>query len=113
MTANRGMWPWLFQRVSAAVLAVGLVIHFIVLHFIIERPVTMEKVAERLKSPGWVAFDCVLLIGCIYHALNGINSILLDFKPARRFERFVSCSLWAIGAVAAILGIANLIPFSR
>lgn len=113
MTANRGMWPWLFQRVSAAVLAIGLVIHFVVLHFMVERPVTMEKVAERLKSPGWVAFDCILLIACIYHALNGINSILLDFKPARRLEGVASYALWVMGVVAVVLGVVNLVPFGR
>lgn len=113
MMSNKGMLPWLFQRISAAVLVLGLLVHFVVLHFMIERPVTMEKVAERLKSPGWIAFDSILLIACVYHALNGLNSVLLDFCPSRRLEGVVSYALWAVGFVAVILGIINLIPFGR
>lgn len=113
MTANRGLLSWFFQRISALFLIVGLVTHFFVLHFMIERPVTMEKVAERLKGTGWVVFDSILLLLCIYHALNGLNSILLDFKPGKAFGRFVLYSLWAIGILTAVWGIINLLPFNR
>lgn len=113
MFQNDGLMSWLFQRITALFLAVGLAVHFIVLHFMIERPVTMEKVAERLNGPGWIAFDSLLLVACIYHALNGVNSILLDFAPPRRLKGVVLYALWIVGFAAAAVGIANLIPFGR
>lgn len=111
MAVNRGLLPWLFQRISAIVLVVGLVVHFAVLHFMIERPVTMEKVSLRLSSPGWILFDSILLIVCIYHALGGVYSVVLDFKPARKFEQALCWLFWGAGGVVAVIGIVNLIPF--
>lgn len=110
---NKGLSVWFFQRVSAAFLIIGLITHFVVLHFMIERPVTMEKVAERLKSPGFFAFDSVLLVICIYHALNGIYSIIVDFKPAKNFERAVLFLFWVGGIATSVVGIWTLIPFTR
>lgn len=113
MFQNKGLLSWFFQRITALILVFGLIVHFIVLHFMIERPVTMEKVARRLEHPGWIAFDCVLLLACLYHALNGLNSVLLDFKPARTFKNIVYYALWVAGGATAAIGIANLIPFGR
>jgi succinate dehydrogenase / fumarate reductase membrane anchor subunit len=113
MTANRGLLPWLFQRVTAAFLVIGVGVHFVVLHFLIERPVTLAKVAERLGSPAWVAFDVLLLLCALYHALNGIYGILLDFSPPEALKRWSLWTLWALGGAAAVVGIVNLLPFTR
>lgn len=98
---------------SAVFLVVGLFVHFLVLHFMTERPITMEKVAERLRGPGWLVFDSILLVICLYHALNGINSIILDFNPGKRFTRIFSWVLWITGGATAVVGVLNLIPFGR
>jgi succinate dehydrogenase / fumarate reductase membrane anchor subunit len=113
MPVNKGLWPWLFQRVSAVVLAVGLFVHFLVLHFMIERPVTMAKVAERLQAPGWIAFDAILLVCALYHALNGVYGVLLDFKPSDAVARLSLYALWAVGGIATVAGLWNLLPFAR
>lgn len=110
---NKGLFSWFFQRISAAFLIIGLITHFVVLHFMVERPVTMEKVAERLRSPGWLTFDSILLIVCIYHAFNGIYSIILDFRPSKSFERAVLCLSWVVGIAVGIIGVWNLFPFNK
>ncbi|MBI5524966.1 MAG: succinate dehydrogenase [Deltaproteobacteria bacterium] len=113
MTVNRGLWPWLFQRLTAAFLVVGVGIHFVVLHFLIERPVTLAKIAERLQSPAWVFFDVLLLLCALYHALNGLYGVLLDFSPPQGLKRWSLWMLWAVGSVAALVGVVNLLPFAR
>lgn len=113
MTANRGLWPWLFQRLTAAFLVLGLAVHFIVLHFMIERPVTMAKVAERLQAPGWVVFDVLLLLCALYHGLNGLYGVVVDFSPPDGVKKWTMWTFWAAGGGAAVVGIVNLIPFAR
>ncbi|MFQ6618847.1 MAG: succinate dehydrogenase, hydrophobic membrane anchor protein, partial [Fidelibacterota bacterium] len=76
-----GLWPWLFQRITAIFLVIGLVVHFYVLHFVIEGDITFEKVASRLSSPWWITFDLLLLAAVIYHGLNGVWGIILDYNP--------------------------------
>ncbi len=113
MKVSSQAFNWFMQRFTAIIIAVGLIVHFIVLHFLIERPVTMHKVALRLQSFGWTLFDSILLIAVIYHALYGCYNIIGDFKPSERVKGFVLVFLWVIGLAAAIVGIANLLPFTK
>ena len=83
MQVNQGLWPWLFQRVSAAFLVIGLAVHFLVLHFMIERPVTMAKVAERLQAPGWMVFDSLLLLPAAAAVLTLAASATIASAEAR------------------------------
>ena len=104
---------WLLQRVSAVVLAVGLVAHFLALHFLIDRPVTLDKVAERLKAPCWVAFDILLLALALYHGLNGVNNILADYAPRPAVRTWTHRVLWTMGIAAFALGIVILVPLTK
>ena len=104
---------WLLQRVSAVVLAVGLIAHFLVLHFLIERPVTLDKVADRLKAPCWVAFDLVLLALVLYHGLNGVNNILADYAPKAGTRAWTGRVLWVLGIAAFAFGVVLLAPLTK
>jgi succinate dehydrogenase cytochrome b556 subunit len=105
-----GMWPWFLQRLTALFLVTGLLVHFWVLHFRIERPVTYAKVLDRLSSSGWILFDSLLLIACIYHALNGIYSILVDFNPKLQTKKLVYYVFMVAGIILSIFGISVLLP---
>ena len=107
-----GMWPWFLQRITALFLVLGLFVHFLVLHYLIERPVTFDKVVDRLSSPGWIIFDSLLLIACIYHAFNGLYAILLDFNPGIKTRRTVYYVLTIAGIILTVFGIAVLMPVS-
>ncbi|RKY90015.1 succinate dehydrogenase, hydrophobic membrane anchor protein [candidate division KSB1 bacterium] len=108
-----GVWPWFAQRLTAAFLVVGMVIHFIVLHYTIERPITFEKVILRLSSPGWVIFDILLLGAVIYHALNGVWSIMTDWNMGKKARKIWGWLLSIIGIASFFIGIYILIPFSK
>ena len=103
---------WFLQRVSAIFLALGLLVHFWVLHFVIERPVTFLKVQERLLTPGWVVFDLILLIAAVYHALNGLWNVIIDYNPSTTLRKIIGWVFFIIGLALIIIGIYALIPFS-
>ncbi|MBN2571962.1 MAG: succinate dehydrogenase, hydrophobic membrane anchor protein [Ignavibacteriales bacterium] len=103
---------WFMQRISAIFLAAGLLIHFWVLHFTIERPVTFEKVQSRLHSPMWIVFDILLLAAAIYHALNGAWNITLDYNPSASFKKVFGWFLFFIGVALVGIGVYIIIPFS-
>jgi succinate dehydrogenase hydrophobic membrane anchor protein len=104
---------WLLQRVSAVVLAAGLIAHFLVLHFLIDRPVTLDKVADRLKAPCWVAFDLLLLALVLYHGLNGISNILADYAPGPSARAWTRRVLWVLGIAAFAFGVVALVPLTK
>ncbi len=104
---------WYMQRITAMILVVGLFVHFWVLHFAIERPVTFEKVQDRLLSPGWVLFDVVILMAAIYHAFNGLFNVISDYNPRPAVKKIIGWGLTFLGACIVIYGIYALLPFTR
>lgn len=104
---------WYMQRITAMILVVGLFVHFWVLHFAIERPVTFEKVQDRLLSPGWVFFDVILLIAVIYHAFNGLYNVISDYNPRPALQKIIAWTLIFVGVIIVIYGILALLPFTR
>jgi succinate dehydrogenase hydrophobic anchor subunit len=96
------------QRITAAVIFLGLVIHFAYLHWFIERPVTYGKIRERMLTPGWLIFDAVLLVAAMYHLLYGCYGIYCDFNPKKETKSAVRIFLWFFGVVATCFGIVAL-----
>ena len=113
MTKSAGtFWSWFLQRITAIILTVGLFVHFFVLHFTVERPLTFEKVFSRLSSPGWVIFDLCLLACAVYHALNGIWAIINDYAPPENAKKIIFWVLFILGAVTFSFGAFVLLPFT-
>lgn len=108
------VWSWTLQRVTAVFLIFGMILHFGVLHYtdIADKPVTFAVIQERLQSLWWIIFDLLLLIAALYHALNGIWSIVLDWNPRKTVRKSLGWSLSVIGIIALIIGIYTLIPFA-
>ena len=83
MTTQRGLFGWLFQRITGAYLVFGIGLHIIVTHFT-TRSVTFENVSERLHGGGWLLFDLSLLLVSFYHGFKGQWGIVLDFNPSAK-----------------------------
>jgi len=112
MLRNTAFWSWFLQRITAIFLALGLVVHFVVLHFFVQRPLTFEKVRARLSSPGWVIFDILLLAVAIYHALNGIWAIILDYDIQARTRKWLGWGLAGLGLATFMVGVYIILPFT-
>ncbi len=104
---------WFMQRITAIILAIGLLVHFYVLHFAIERPVTFQKVQDRLLTPGWVLFDIILLIAVVYHALYGLFNVICDYNPSDTFRKITGWLFTVMGVFLIVYGIIALLPFTQ
>jgi len=104
---------WFMQRITAIILAVGLLAHFYVLHFAIERPVTFEKIQERLLTQGWFLFDIILLLAVVYHALYGLFNVICDYNPGEIFRKILGWVLFIVGLILVVYGIMALLPFTQ
>ena len=73
-----GMWAWLFFRISGLVLVFYLGAHIIIIstgQFDQARPRSMKI----FDHPVAVLLDLALVVAVLYHALNGVRIILMDF----------------------------------
>src|SRR3954468_24994223 len=76
-----GMWAWLWQRISALLIVVFLVLH--------------------ITFPYKPAIQFLLLLTVTFHATLGLRVILLDFKLVPvRMPRTLAWTLPALGLIA-------------
>lgn len=112
MTPQRGLWPWLFQRITGAFLIFGMTLHIVATHLQVH-DITFENVSARLHSGWWVLFDLLLLSACFYHGFNGVWSVVVDFNPPVIWRRVAGWFLALFGLLWVGYGILTLVPFTR
>ena len=107
---SRSAIEWYLQRITGAMLIVLLAAHFWVEHFMTEPArrgeLTYELIAARLSNPLWQAIDISFLFVALYHGLNGLRNIILDYGVVGRgAARAVTVLLIAVGALWAYWGV--------
>jgi len=73
--------------------------------------VVFSDVAERLETPTYWVIDLLLLTFALYHGLNGVRNVLLDYGLRGTGERVVTGALSLVGMVAFVFGISVLAAF--
>lgn len=103
---SSGVLRWYFQRVTGALLLVGLLAHFWVLHFFPPEhgEITFETVMLRLQNPLWKAFDVLFLILAIYHGMNGLVMVIQDYVSRAGWRVFLISLVWVGALYLAVLG---------
>jgi succinate dehydrogenase / fumarate reductase membrane anchor subunit len=101
---------WYLQRITGAALLVLLIMHFWVEHFAAEvrtpAGLTFEVIQARFfRNPWFVAIDITFLFIALYHGLNGIRNICLDYNWGIRFRRPITIALIALGIIVAWWGV--------
>jgi succinate dehydrogenase cytochrome b556 subunit len=110
--ARGGVWGWLMQRVTAVVLIVGLGTHLIATHILNIGELSYGNIAARLAGVFFVVIDVSLLAAAIYHGLNGLRMVALDyFWNARRQRRVFTILLWIFGSAFFVYGLWALWPW--
>ncbi|MGH9524852.1 MAG: hypothetical protein ACRD3E_20195 [Terriglobales bacterium] len=101
---------WYLQRITGAALVPLLVAHFWVEHYmtatIRHGGLSYEVILQRLANPWWQAIDISFLLIALYHGLNGLFGIVLDFGGiGRKGARVVAIVLVVLGVAWAYWGI--------
>lgn len=106
----RNVIEWYLQRITGGLLLVLLVAHFWVEHYVAEPlrkgELTYEVILSRISNPYWQAIDISFLIIALYHGLNGVRGIILDYsKVTKTAARTCTAVLILVGIVWAYWGI--------
>ncbi len=95
-----GMWAWLLFRISGLVLVFYLGAHIIIIstgNF--NDGDTFNSLMKMFDSAIAVVLDLFLVAAVLYHALNGVRIILMDFGLGIKRHKII---FWACMALAAI-----------
>lgn len=96
-----GMWAWILFRISGLILAAYLFVHI----WVISQGRTggaesLDQLFEWFDHPILVFLDFMLVAAVLYHALNGVRIILMDFGVGIRQHKAV---FWVCMVVAAAI----------
>ncbi|MBM2831658.1 MAG: succinate dehydrogenase rane subunit [Dehalococcoidia bacterium] len=110
--AEAGLLAWILQRVTAVLLFFALGIHLWVIHFVEPgKAITFESVVSRMQNPLLMSVDLTLLAAAMFHGLNGVRIIALDFGIGSRGLRALTWLLVFSGVVGFLFGVNALWPF--
>ncbi len=75
---------WIWQRLSAAVLGICVIVHLAVIVYAVQGGLTADEIINRVSGNlAWFAFYAVFVIAVAVHAPIGIRAILNEMTPLR------------------------------
>jgi len=106
----RNVINWYLQRITGALLVLLLAAHFWVEHFMtaeLQRGnLTYQAIHSRIANPLWQAIDISFLLVALFHGLNGLRNIVLDYsRVSPRAMQVITAVLVAAGGIWAYWGI--------
>jgi succinate dehydrogenase hydrophobic anchor subunit len=108
---QQGMASWLMQRVSGIFLTYALAVHLWTVHYVNADRLTWEVVAGRLQDGAyWAIYYSLFVPAVVYHAMNGLWGIVLDYDPSCVWRRVWCVVLWGAGLALVVTGYFGLKP---
>ena len=106
-----GMWSWVLHRITGATLFFFLFVHVLDTALVRVSPEAYNAVVESYKSPIVGLMELGLVACVLFHALNGVRVILVDFwSQGPRYQRQM---LWAVAAGWLLLMVPATVVIGR
>ncbi|WP_082899567.1 succinate dehydrogenase, cytochrome b556 subunit [Rhodococcus phenolicus] len=92
-----GMWSWVLHRITGVATFFFLFVHVLDTALVRVNPETYDSVIETYKTPLVGLMELALVAMVLYHALNGLRVMLVDFwSKGPKYQRVM---LWTILAI--------------
>lgn len=96
-----GMWSWVLHRISGATIFFFLFVHVLDAAMLRVSPQTYNAVIHDYQTPVVGLMEYGLVAAVLFHGLNGIRVILIDFwSEGPRYQRLM---FWLVGVVFLLL----------
>jgi succinate dehydrogenase / fumarate reductase cytochrome b subunit len=92
-----GMWSWVLHRITGATVFFFLFVHVLDTALVRVSPEAYNEVVETYKTPIIGLMELGLVAAVLFHALNGLRLIAIDFWwQGPRHQRQM---LWAVAGI--------------
>jgi len=115
---REGMWSWVAHRVTGVLIFFFLFVHVLDTALVRVSPEDYDKVVATYKTPIVALLEYGLVAAILFHALNGLRVIAVDFwSKGPRYQKQMLWSvvgLWLVlmlGAIYPVLGHAARVLF--
>lgn len=102
-----GGWSWLLMRVTGLLFILYLGLHIYVLHFLAKEGAAFDRLMRTMNQPIFKLLEIGLLGVVIYHSLNGIRILIIDFGRGAWYHKGL---FWVLIAVGIVIFLAGAIP---
>ena len=99
-----GGWSWLLMRITGGLLILYLGLHIYVLHFLAKGGEEFDRLMHTMQQPIFKLLEIGLLGVVIYHSLNGIRILVIDFGRGAWYHKKLFWLLMAIGIAIFLVG---------
>jgi len=94
---GEGMLAWAFHRISGVAIWAFLVLHVVDIFLVGAAPDTYDTLLAIYAHPIGIVLEWLLGAAVLYHALNGLRIVIIDFWPAlTRYHRELWYAAWAL-----------------
>ena len=101
------MWSWVLHRITGVAIFFFLLVHILDTALVRVSPEAYNAVMSTYKNPIMGLGELVLVGAIIFHALNGLRIILVDFwSKGVKYQRYM---FWAVIGVWVVL-MAGFVP---
>ncbi|HEU4674058.1 MAG TPA: succinate dehydrogenase, cytochrome b556 subunit [Candidatus Limnocylindrales bacterium] len=100
---REGMLAWAFHRISGVAIWAFVVLHVVDIYLVGGDPKAYDQILQIYASPIGRVGEMLLGAALLYHALNGLRIIVMDFWPAlTRYHRVLWYANWALFVVIGL-----------
>ena len=102
-----GMWSWVLHRITGVAIFFFLLVHVLDTSLVRLSPEAYNAVVSTYKTPLVGLGELGLVAAILYHALNGVRVILIDFW--RKGVKHQNLMFWIV-IVVALIAFAGFAP---
>jgi succinate dehydrogenase / fumarate reductase membrane anchor subunit len=111
-TSKSGAVAWLLQRITAVILFIIVIYHFVFYHFISKGEYPWKVVVTKMQSPWFNLLQFVFLVTALFHGLNGIWMITEDYIHHKAWRMIIFCLILLVGAALFFVGMLTIVKIS-
>ncbi|WP_329220416.1 succinate dehydrogenase, cytochrome b556 subunit [Streptomyces sp. NBC_01485] len=105
---REGMWSWVAHRVTGVLIFFFLFVHVLDTALVRVSPEDYDKVVATYKTPIVALLEYGLVAAILFHALNGLRVIAVDFWS--KGPRYQKQMLWSVVGLWLVLMLGAIYP---
>ena len=103
---REGMWSWVAHRITGVLIFFFLFAHVLDTALVRVSPESYNRVIDTYKTPFVNLMEVGLVGAVLYHALNGIRVMLIDFwEKGARYQREMTYAVVTVVSIVMVPGV--------
>jgi succinate dehydrogenase / fumarate reductase cytochrome b subunit len=96
---DSGSWAWILHRITGIALIGYLFLHIYSLSPLTEGKAAFDAKMQTFTTPLFMALEWFLFAFVLFHSLNGIRIVIVDWADGARYHKSLYAICWIIGVI--------------